>query len=490
MSPGYLITILPLIIVGGAAVVIMLVIALHRSHRLTAGLSLVALAAAFAGIFRALPPEPTHVTSLLIIDRFSLFYMGLVLAASAAVILLAYGYLAARDCRREEFYILVLLAALGSAVLVSAAHFAAFFLGLEVLSVSLYALVAYVPRAGSVEAGMKYLILAAASAAILLFGMALVYAETGTMRFDVEPTFPSTAALAGLALIVVGVGFKLALVPFHLWTPDVYEGAPAPVTAFIATVSKGAMFAFLLRFVDAFGNHARPAQILIFSAIAVMSMLVGNLLALFQANVKRLLAYSSIAHLGYLLVAFMAGRQSGTEAATFYLVAYFVTMLGALGVVTVLSPASRDADRMEDYRGLARRRPVVAAVFTAMLLSLAGVPLTAGFIGKFFVLGAGVERGLWLLVLVMVAASAVSIFYYLRLVIEMYRESEGAGATSGATATQNSVAVPPAVPPPAVSRLSLAGGIVLAAMVLALIGLGVYPGPLVELVGAVAEALR
>jgi NADH-quinone oxidoreductase subunit N len=479
MRPGDLIAILPLIIVAGAAVVIMLVIALHRSHRLTAGLALAALAGAFAAIFRALAPEPALVTSLLIIDRFSLFYMGLVFAASAAVILLAYGYLAARDCRREEFYILVLLATLGSAVLVSAAHFASFFLGLEILSVSLYALVAYVPRAGSVEAGIKYLVLAAASAAILLFGMALVYAETGTMRFAAEPVIPSTPALVGLALIVVGVGFKLALVPFHMWTPDVYEGAPAPVTAFIATVSKGAMFAFLLRFADAFGNHARPEQVVIFSAIAVLSMLVGNLLALLQTNVKRLLAYSSIAHLGYLLVAFMAGRERGAEAATFYLVAYFVTMLGALGVVTVLSPATRDADRMEDYRGLARRRPVVAAVFTAMLLSLAGVPLTAGFIGKFFVLGAGVAEHLWMLVLVMAAASAVSIFYYLRLVIEMYREAEPSG---GNMVTQQHVTMPPSV--------SLTGGIVLAAMALALIGLGVYPGPLAELVEVVAEALR
>ena len=190
-------------------------------------------------------------------------------------------------------------------------------------------------------------------------------------------------------MIVAGFGFKLALVPFHLWTPDVYQGAPAPVTAFVATVSKGAMFgASAALFLRLDGTQHAPV-FTVFSILAIASMVAGNLLALLQDNVKRMLAYSSIAHLGYLLVAFLAAGQSGSEAITFYLVAYFVTTLGAFGVVTVLSTSAGDAERLEDYRGLFWRRPALAAVFTAMLFSLAGIPLTAGFVGKFY------HRGRW-----------------------------------------------------------------------------------------------
>jgi NADH-quinone oxidoreductase subunit N len=440
---------------------------------------------------------PREVTSLLIIDRFALFYMGLVFAAAMAVVLFSYGYLAAHDCRREEYYILVLLATLGSAVLVAANHFAAFILGLEILSVSLYGLIAYVPaRTRSVEAGLKYLVLAGTSSAFLLFGMALLYAFSGTMEFHplgevlygtrVVPDATGAPllilpglVLTGLVLMLVGIGFKLGVVPFHLWTPDVYEGAPAPVTAFVATVSKGAMFALVLRFFSEVDVCLSDEMTLILAVIAIASMGAGNLLALLQNNVKRILAYSSIAHLGYLLVALMAGGDRGVAAATFYLVAYFVTTLGAFGVITVLSWPGHEAERLEDFRGLARRRPALAGVFTAMLLSLAGIPLTAGFVGKFLVLSAGVGATLWALVLVMVAASVVGLFYYLRVVIEMYKQPEPAADC-----------LPPATSDPgAVTSLSLAGGIVLMALVLALVWLGVYPAPLLTLVESVAAAL-
>jgi NADH-quinone oxidoreductase subunit N len=275
----------------------------------------------------------------------------------------------------------------------------------------------------------------------------------------------------GVGMLVVGIGFKLAVVPFHMWTPDIYEGAPAPVTAFVATVSKGSMFALLLRFFTPLDIHVSGALFAVFALIAIASMLVGNLLALLQNNVKRILAYSSIAHLGYLLVAFLASGALAITAVTFYLVAYFVTTLGAFGIITVLSTSARDADRLDDYRGLFWRRPWLAGIFTSTLLSLAGIPLTAGFVGKFYLVAAGVGSALWPLVIILVVTSAVGLFYYLRLVAAMYIQPP-----------QEEVSV-------VASSLSLAGSLVLAALMLLLVWLGVYPAPFIDMIQATAARL-
>ena len=285
-------------------------------------------------------------------------------------------------------------------------------------------------RERSDEAGIKYLILAAFSSAFLLFGMALIYTATGTMEFNALSgyfsSFPDLPILvvSGVGLLVVGAGFKLGVVPFHMWTPDVYEGAPAPVTAFIATVSKGGMVVLLVRFFLAIAGFRFPAVITIFTIISIASMFAGNILALRQQNVKRILAYSSIAHLGYLLVAFIAANALGVEAVGFYLMAYFATSLGAFGVVTVLSDAGGDAEHMDDYRGLLWRRPALAGIFIITLLSLAGIPLTAGFIGKFYLIASGVGTNQWLLVVLLVVNSVIGLFYYMRIVGVMFESSE------------------------------------------------------------------
>jgi NADH-quinone oxidoreductase subunit N len=461
---------LPLIVLGATSVVVMLAIAFHRSHKLTVFLSFAGLAISFWALWPAASVVPLQVTPLLVIDRFSLYYFGLIFAATAAIVLMSYGYLERHDVRREEFYILVLVAALGCCVLVAADHFISFFLGLEILSVTLYALSAYLTeREIALEAGMKYLVLAAASAAFLLFGMALVYASTGTMAFPqiANDLLSGGAAhiwvLAGVAFMVTGFGFKLAVVPFHLWTPDVYQGAPAPVTALIASISKGAMFAVLLRFFYESGARDLHSTLLIFAIIAIASMIVGNLLALFQNNVKRILAYSSIAHLGYLLVAFEAGGRMGAAAGTFYLTAYVITTLGAFGVIAALSSSGRDAEDIEDYRGLFWRRPVIATIFTAMLFSLAGIPLTAGFLGKFYTVAAGANSALWSMIFVLVVASVIGVFYYLRVVIAIF-------------ATEN-VPSDAERPLPAVPAM---GGATLLALAVVLIWLGVFPHPVLD----------
>jgi NADH-quinone oxidoreductase subunit N len=470
-----LISLLPLLTIAATAIMVMLTIAIRRSHAVAAAVTVLGLCAAFVCLFVAAPLTPRDVTPLIRIDSSALFYVGLILTGTLAVIFLCYGYFKRqRGSHVEELYILIAIAALGSATLVSASHFASFFLGLEILSVSLYGMVAFERELkGSVEAGLKYLVLAAASGSFLLFGMALVYFELGTMEFAkmaeaaVRPDVAPSILVIGVVLILVGIGFKLALVPFHMWTPDVYEGAPAPVTAFVATVSKGAMFALLLRYFDRAGARSE-ALLLVLSIIAVASMFAGNLLALLQNNIKRLLAYSSIAHLGYLIVAFEAGGDMAGFAVAFYLVAYFATMLGAFGVVTILSTPDHDLGDLASYQGLFWRRPVIAAVFTVMLLSLAGIPLTAGFIGKFYIVAAGASALLWVLVFVLVVSSAIGLFYYLRVVVALYSHAEGPDAAG--------------IRPRQGSSLSLTW--TLGVLTAAVIVIGCYPSPVLRLIQA------
>jgi NADH-quinone oxidoreductase subunit N len=464
---------LPLILIAASAVIVMLGIACKRLHALAAALTLLGLAAAFISIVAAVPPAPRQVTSLLIVDRYALFYIGLIVLSAAAVAVFSYQYFENHDGHKEELYLLLLLATLGCAVLVASSHFVSFLLGLEILSISLYAMVAYLKDGKfALEAGIKYLILASASAAFLLFGAALVYAVTGTLEFSRlrEVAVHGTAfplLFAGIVLTVTGIGFKLGVVPFHLWTPDVYQGAPAPVAAFVATTSKSAMVALLLRYFYLSGAIAYRPVFFVFSIVAIASMCAGNLLALQQTNVKRILAYSSIAHFGYILVAFLAGGTMAVEAVSFYLAAYTVTILAAFGIVSVLSGSERDADDLEDYRGLFWRRPVIASVFTAALFSLAGIPATMGFIGKFYVLDAGAAAAAWPLIIILVVTSVAGLFYYLRVVVTLY------SAPPQRIADQFvSVGQPAAWP----------GVFMLTVLALLLIWFGVYPTPLLHLI--------
>jgi NADH-quinone oxidoreductase subunit N len=423
--------IIPLIIIALAPVAIMITIAIKRYHAVVNAFSLLALIAAFITLFYSSVFIPRQVTPLLIVDNYALFYWGLIFFAAFFVVLLSYRYFKDKGINSEEYYILIFNAVLGSAIIAASNHFISFFLGLELLSVSLYVLIAYPHLSDKpLEAGVKYLILAAASSAFLLYGMALVYADTGSMYFPeivkalISGTAVSTLSVFGFALMTIGIGFKLAVVPFHLWTPDVYQGAPAPVTGFIATVSKGAVFAFLLRLFYELNLYHYYPLVVIFTVIAIASMFTGNLLALRQKNVKRILAYSSIAHLGYLLVAFLAAGSMGVNAATFYLVAYFITTLGAFGVVTILSTGDHEAEDIDDYRGLYWSRPVTSTIFTAMLFSLAGIPLTAGFIGKYYILFSGVNTALWVLVFALVINSVIGLYYYLRVIVAMYSKQD------------------------------------------------------------------
>lgn len=422
---------IPLVIVAAASIIIMLSIAVKRSHVFVNLFSLFSLGAAFLSLFFISVTTPITIIPLIILDKFSYFFFGLIIAASFFVVLFSFNYFKQQKEDKEEFYILLLIATLGASLLAACINFISFFLSLEILSVSLYTLISYLrTNKNALEAGVKYLILAAASAAFLLFGMALVYAGLGTMMFNdfaVRIAASDTnvgLAIAGFSMIIIGVGFKLGVVPFHLWTPDVYQGASSPVTSFIATASKAGMFAVLLRLFISMNVYQYQALVLTFTIIAAASMLIGNLLALRQNNVKRILAYSSIAHLGYLLVAFLAAGSMGVQASTFYFVSYFITTLGAFGIITILSVKEREAENIEDYRGLFWSHPTLAAVFTAILFSLAGIPLTVGFIGKYYLLTAGVNSSLWFLVITLVVSSVIGLYYYLRIVTSMFAHAD------------------------------------------------------------------
>ncbi len=398
---------------------------------------------------------------------------------------ISFGYLQRTERRQADFYTLLILATLGAVVVLASSHFASFFLGLEVLSVSLYGLIAY-PRTRSLalEAGIKYLVLAGVTSASLLFGMALIYAVSGEMTLQALAAgssglggWEATAYAVGLVLIFVGVGFKLALVPFHLWTPDVYQGAPAPATGFLAGVSKAAVFVVLVRFLGPL-DTAEGVLSVVLTVVAYASMIAGNLLALLQRNVKRLLAYSSIAQLGYLTVALIAGAYEGTVALGFYLSVYVLALVAAFGVVAILSSADREAEDLADYRGLGYRRPVLALALTVSMLSLAGVPLTAGFIGKFLIFRAGAAASLWGLVIVLALTSAMSVYYYLRVVIVMFRgPAEPASPAQAAAGSGEQTHR---------DRLATAVATMLS---LITVVLGVYPVPLMRLIEKVAEGI-
>jgi NADH-quinone oxidoreductase subunit N len=487
-SAAQLIPILPILVLGGTAVLLMIAVSIRRSHLQAIVITMLGLIAALYFTSRSDCQTTHYVTPLLVVDSFSMMFVGFMIIASGLLVMLSGRYLHPLKRHVEEYYILLLLATLGTTVLATSSHLVSFFLGLEILSVSLYALISYVRRREiCIEAGIKYLVLAAVSSAFLLFGMALLYAKLGSMHLPEmvaafsygtsqgSVSLEDPLILAGLGLMLVGFGFKLAVVPFHMWTPDVYQGAPAPVTAFIATASKGAIIAVLIRFSVALDLWSYDTLWLIWAIIAGLSMFVGNLMALFQKNLKRMLAFSSIAHLGYLLVAFLVGGEEAITAVVFYLVAYSVTTLGTFGVITVVSNSTgimRDTATLKDFEGFGHHHPWLACQFALALLSLAGIPLTAGFVGKFMVLTTGVGSSQWVLVLMLAVNSVIGAFYYLRPIVAMYLRRPAEKPVTWMT-----------------EKISFSSGVALGLISLTVLWLGIYPNPVIEMIQRCAGCL-
>ena len=379
------------------------------------------------------------VTILLQVDHWSLFFTSLILIASLVTLVLSKDKFSSEGERKEEYYLLLVLSVLGAVVLIQSSHMVSLLLGMELMGVALYAMIAF-PERGQLplEAAVKYLVLSACASAMLLYGFALIYAATGELSYAGIGTKAAVAyaenpmlVMAGSAMVIAGIGFKLSVAPFHMWTPDVYEGAPTPVTGFLATVSKGAVFVALTRFYIDGSLYQFGDLNTALAALAIVSMLVGNWLALRQENIKRLLAYSSIAHFGYLLVVLIALTYLDAglvnQSITFYLTAYIVTTLAAFTVVSMVAGEDTAKQNIGAFAGLFWHRPLEASALTVAMLSLAGIPLTAGFMAKFFVITVGIQSGLWGLLAVLVVASAIAIYYYLRIIFAMTKSAESSG---------------------------------------------------------------
>jgi NADH-quinone oxidoreductase subunit N len=408
------------------------------------------------------------------VDAFSTFFHVLVTAIAAVVILSSYEYMEVQRIRAGEYYGLILFGAVGMCLMSSAVELVLIFIALEISSISTYVLAGFRRRAAiSSEASLKYFLLGSFATAFFLYGVALMFGATGSTSIAVigealRSNQIPVLAYAGVAFMFVGLGFKVAAAPFHVWTPDVYEGAPAPVVGFMSTAPKAAAFAVLLRVM--FEANA-PGRLGLIWVTAALSMTLGNVGALVQQNVKRLLAYSSIAHAGYLLVAFAALPNNGIPAAMFYTASYAAMNVGAFAVVSHLAGAGERFVTLDDYAGLGRRSPLLAATLTIFLLSLIGIPMTGGFFAKFYVFSAALQANLVGLTIIGVLNSAVGAYYYLRIIVMMYMRE-----------AREEV---PATP------ISPALGVALAISVAATFYLGLLPGRILEYASrSAAELLR
>jgi NADH-quinone oxidoreductase subunit N len=410
----------------------------------------------------------TYFNGMVVLDGFGVFLSGVVLASTLLTLLLTVGYCRRQDIHLAEYYHLILMAAVGMLIMAQARNLVMIFAGLELMSVGVYVLTGFRrARLRSVEGALKYFVLGAFSTGFFLYGMALVYGIAGTfdlvgIRDAVSLQPASPVLLAGVGLLIVGFGFKVALVPFHMWSPDVYEGAPAPVTGFMATGVKTAGFAAFARvFLSSFDALA-DQWVPVLWALAVLTMFVGNIAAIRQDDIKRMLAYSSIAHAGYLLVALVAHSDLGTTAFLYYLAAYTLMTMGAFGIVIVLGEKGTENTSIErDYAGIAWRHPLLAAAMALFMFSLTGIPPTAGFVGKFTILSAAVRAGHVPLAVLLVVASAISAYYYLKVVVSMYMRSS------------DREPIRARVPAMAVIALLIA--------VVGVLGLGIFPSDWVDL---------
>ncbi len=480
MNTGQLMALMPILMLSLTAVVLMIQASIKRDQGLAwwitaIGFLLTLWGAGYAREFT----QP--VTMLLMVDDWGLFFTTLILVASLVTLILSKDSFSPEGERKEEYYLLLVLSVLGAVVLIQSSHMASLLLGMELMGVALYGMIAF-PEKGELplEAAIKYLVLSACASAMLLFGFALIYAATGDLSYGGMGAKAAVAfsqeplvLMAGSAMVLAGLGFKLSVVPFHMWTPDVYQGAPTPVTGFLATVSKGAVFVALTRFYLDGQLYQYDSLIMALSVVAMASMLVGNWLALRQDNIKRLLAYSSIAHFGYLLIVLiaLAAAQSTMsskligQAITFYLAAYIVTTLAAFTVIANLAGEDDSKSMLSAFEGLFWRNPVQASALTAAMLSFAGIPLTAGFIGKFYLIMLSIQSQLWVLLGALVLGSAIAIYYYLRIIFAMSK-------TSGTMIKTE-------------SRAALGAQDIVAALLLLLVlALGSWPQPFIEFAGA------
>src|SRR5919197_826940 len=464
-----------LVLTAGALVVLIADVALPKDRR--AALAWVTLAAIAATLASLVPFASTRVEiaqGLIAVDRFALFFKIVFLVAAAITVLMSVRYLEVEGASPGEYYFLILCAALGMMIMAGGIDLVTIFIGLETMAVSFYILAGFIkPSQRSNEAAVKYFLLGAFSLGILLYGMSLMYGLSGTTNLRVMATRfagqeQNPLLVLAVILVVAGVGFKIAAVPFHMWAPDVYEGAPTPITAFLSVGSTAASFAMLLRiFVEGLPSMSADWRLL-FYVLSIVTMTVGNVAAVTQSNLKRMLAYSSIAHAGYVLIGVVAGTSRGITATLIYLLVYAFMQLGAFAVVVLRRRDYVVGDELKDFSGLHFRNPFAAFAMLLFMLSLGGIPPTAGFMGKFWLFSAAIDAHYYWLAVIGVLNSAVSLYYYIRIVVFMYLKRETIGSEPSASAALN---------------------VALAVAVAATLVLGVYPRLLFEVADASARTL-
>lgn len=468
----------PQLAVATFAILALLVEAFSRSSRLVFVTCLVGLHVALVWSFIQWGKGIPYESSLLAVDSYTTFFNALFAIVALITMALSLGYIDTTGVDTGKYYPLVLFATLGMMLLVSSMDLLMMFLSLELLSVSMYVLVgSQRERWASNEAAIKYILTGAFASGFLLFGIALVYGATGTISFGKMETILGGLTeggpfllKVGIVLLMVGLGFKIAMVPFHMWAPDVYEGAPTPISGFLSTGSKIAVFALILRLFNNSFTSLSNEWVGVLWVIAVLNMTLGNVAALLQKNVKRMLAYSSIAHVGYLMVAFIALSTRAMEAVLLYFAFYAVMGLASFGCIASLTKGEKERLSIEDYTSLGYTQPVQAAILSICLLSLAGIPLTAGFIGKFYLFGAAVNAGFVGLAVIAVLNSAVSLYYYLGLMLRMY-------------------ALPGRFAPVEEPVGTVIGKVILLVLGVTILGLGIYPSPLVGVIKGAVTAL-
>jgi NADH-quinone oxidoreductase subunit N len=420
------------------------------------------------------------IADAVVVDAFSLYFAVVISVAIILASLLADGYLRREGLEGPELYVLMMLCGSGALTMAWANDLIVLFLGIEILSIALYVMAgSHRRRVESTESALKYFVLGSFSSAFLLYGIAFVYGATGSTNFSSIGTFlagnvleNSGLLLAGLALMLVGLGFKVAAVPFHSWTPDVYQGAPSPVTGFMASAAKAAGFAALLRVLFlVFGDYRVDWQPLVW-VLAVLTLVVATVMAIVQDDVKRTLAYTSIGHAGYILIGVHAASDRGVAGALFYLLSYTFIVLGIFTVVTLVGRRGDARHSLEEYRGLARSNPLLAGALTVFLLASAGVPLTAGFLAKFYVIVAAVEAESYALAAIGMLVAAATAFVYLRVVVTMYVGDGDDEAPAGAR-----IAMP------------VGAGITLAVALIFTVGVGIVPAPVMDFARDAVPAL-
>lgn len=467
--------VMPQIFLVSAATVVLIVGLFERFRKAIPYLGLLLLAVCAIAVINQLGQGAvsfSDTSSMMVSDDFGLVATLVFIAGAMLTVLISISYAEVRSIDRGEYYALLIYAVSGMSMMAASTDLFTFFLGLEVLSISLYVLIGFEHRdAGSNEGALKYFLLGAFASGFILYGMALLYGASGSTEYDaIARTLAGERSdatdlllLGGLGLLLVGIGFKISMVPFHAWTPDVYQGAPTPVAAFLSTGSKAAAFVVLIRLLGSVFPGLQMEWVPLVSVLAVLTIAVGNILALVQSNLKRLLAYSSIAHAGYMLLPFMSNSQDAGASIVFYLIVYTAMNLGAFGVLAVLSTRGFTCSTLDDLAGLGSRHPLLAAIMAVVMFSLAGIPPTAGFMAKFYLFSAVVAGGYIELAVIGLLFSGVSLYYYLRVVVWMYMRPAAEA------------------PADAAGRLSYSGMTALCLSALAILAVGVFPSELLQL---------